>query len=82
MSYEENNICEVKKHNGDLGHNAMVSFDECRYSTSDGDTFYFEEVLISDQMRHIFLTPKEALSLLDWLLQEKPKLQRLVEEQR
>ena len=72
----------AKHHDGDLGHNAMVSFDDCRYSADDGSTFYLEEVLLSDKMRHVYLTPGEALSLLDWLTQEKATLQRLVEEQR
>lgn len=68
------------KHTGDLGHNAMVGFDDCRYSTSDGEPFYLEEVLISDKMRHVWITPGEALSLLEWLQQEKPKLEQLVKE--
>ncbi len=75
-------MCPPKHHDGDLGHNAMVSIDSCRYSGDDGSTFYLEEVLISDKMRHLYLTPGEALSLLDWLTQEKAKLLRLVEANR
>src|SRR6266487_6364306 len=57
----------AKHHDGDLGHNATVSYVDCRYSADDGSTFYLEEVLISDKMRHVYLTPGEALSLLFWL---------------
>lgn len=68
------------KHDGDLGHNAMVSYGDCRYSTQDGEIFFNEEVLISDKTRHVYLTAGEALSLLTWLQQEKTKLEQLAEE--
>ncbi|SRR6266487_720002 len=67
----------AKHHDGDLGHNATVSFGDCRYSADDGSTFYLEEVLISDKMRHVYLTPGEALSLLFWLKQEEAHLAAL-----
>ena len=69
------------KHDGDLGHNAMVSYDDCRYESGDGTTFDMEEVLISDKMRHVYITPGEALSLLEWLQQERDRLEQLVKGQ-
>jgi len=69
------------KHNGDLGHNTMVSYDHCDYLSNDGEYFSFEEVLLSDKMRYFSLTAKEALSLLAWLQQEREKLKQLVKEQ-
>lgn len=71
----------IPSHDGDLGHNAMVGYDDYRYSGDDGSTFYMEEVLISDKMLHVYITPGEALNLLAWLKQEEEKLKQLVKEQ-
>jgi hypothetical protein len=71
----------VPLHDGDLGHNATVMYVNSLYSTSGGEPFTLEEVSISDKMRHVLLTPKEALSLLDWLKQEELNLHRLTREQ-
>jgi hypothetical protein len=65
---------------GDLGHNATVYYRDSEYITNEGEPFYCEEVSISDKTKYITLIPKEALSLLKWLEQEKPKLERLAKE--
>jgi hypothetical protein len=68
-------------HDGDLGHNATVSYTDVGYiDVNDGSSFSLEEVIISDKVRYAYLTPSEALSLLTWLQQEKPKLEQLVKE--
>lgn len=71
----------VPLHDGDLGHNATVKYVNSLYSSSDGEPYTLEEVSISDKMRHVLLTPKEALSLLAWLKQEELNLHRLAREQ-
>jgi hypothetical protein len=71
----------VPLHDGDLGHNATVKYVNSLYSTTAGEPFTLEEVSISDQMRYVLLTPKEALSLLAWLKQEELNLHRLTREQ-
>mgnify|MGYP003622941563 CR=1 FL=1 len=68
-------------HDGDLGHNATVYYDDDPYSTADGETFYVRSVMISAKMRHIALLPKEALSLLAWLQSERVTLEKLVNEE-
>lgn len=66
-----------KIHDGDLGHNSTVWYEDQRYICWDGSDFYAEEVRISDRTNCATLTPGEALSLLEWLQQEKSKLQQL-----
>lgn len=68
------------KHDGDLGHNATVCYQDNGYLAEDGTTFSLEEVSISDKTRRVYLTPSEALSLLAWLRQEENKLQQLAQE--
>lgn len=69
------------KHDGNLQHNASVFYEDKLYIRGDGSHFYNEEISISDKMSHVSLIPKEALSLLEWLQQEKPNLERLMKEQ-
>jgi hypothetical protein len=69
------------KHDGNLGHNAVVWYEDMKYITEDGDVFYNKEINISDKMRWISLIPKEALSLLEWLKQEEPRLRKMIEDE-
>lgn len=73
--------CPQPRHDGDLGHNATVWYEDVSYSSSTGPSFSCCEVAISDKMRHVYLIPSEALSLLRWLQQERPHLEQLVQEQ-
>lgn len=68
------------KHNGDLGHNATVCYQDAHYISDDGSPFWLPEVLLSDKIRYVYLTPGEALSLLDWLQQNREKLEQLAKE--
>lgn len=68
------------EYDGDLGHNATVYYRDAEYITSEGESFYCEEVSISDRTKYITLIPQEALLLLEWLQREKPKLERLAAE--
>lgn len=71
---------EQPNHDGDLGHNSVVWYEDMKYIGDDGSSFYCEEVRISDKTHCVTLIPKEALSLLDWLQQERSTLERLVKE--
>lgn len=71
----------AEKHDGDLGHNTTAFYSDEKYITDNGESFFNREVCLSDKMRHICLIPKEALSLLAWLTQERGELQRLAKEQ-
>lgn len=69
------------KHDGNLGHNSTVFYEDDPYMTSTGETFYVKSVMLSDKIRHLALIPKEALSLLAWLEQERLTLEQLAKEQ-
>ena len=71
----------MDKHDGNLGHNASVTFvDDVYVSDEDGHDFMVESVSISDKTRCVVLVPSEALSLLAWLEQERTKLELLSKE--
>jgi hypothetical protein len=65
----------------DLGHNASVAYRSILYSCEDGSTFYSDEVSISDWFNCTTIIAKEALNLLVWLQQEKPKLEKMAKEE-
>jgi len=64
-----------------LGHNANVAYRSILYSCEDGSTFCNDEVSISDRMNCTTIIAKEALNLLEWLQQEKPKLEKMAKEE-
>lgn len=72
----------AQKHNGRLdekGDYTVEIWNEKGHTTVDID----ENISswLKDDPDHVELTPKQALSLLDWLTQKKPELERLAKEQ-
>lgn len=73
----------VKKHDGKLDDNGdyMVEYgaDSAGRTTVDLDENIFS--WLKDSSDRARLTPAQALSLRDWLIQESPELERLAKEQ-
>lgn len=66
----------AQKHDGIL--DARSSHFRSVLLTSEGDR---QVVIMDDTFDGFGITPKQALSLRDWLIQESPELERLAKEQ-
>jgi hypothetical protein len=78
---------EPTKHNGNLddhdgrdGWHAAVELEDDHSASGWGKTVYIYGGYSQCESSSITLDPKQALSLLSWLQQEKPVLERLIQE--